>query len=277
MRGRFWSLTDVRLEPRPMRRRLEFWLGGSAPAALRRVGRIADGWLASFVGPDEFAGMADAIRASAAEAGRSIDEDHYGATVFAAPSEDELPDAAPAPEPPARSRLATTTSRTARTSCVPSSSASARPARPSSSLFRSRRARAMAARDVHRGDRALRGGGVSVDVERTNELIRLFGEHQYADMRVERRESMRSVLFDFHRSARRSAGNASTSTRPPSCARSESGRRPRRSAPGCARWARAPTRSSRSSSCAATSAHARCGMLELGLSQGDPFPRRPRT
>lgn len=94
MRGRFWSLTDVRLEPRPVRRRLEFWLGGSAPAALRRVGRIADGWLASFVGPDEFAGMADAIRASAAEAGRSIDEDHYGATVFAAPSEDELPDAA---------------------------------------------------------------------------------------------------------------------------------------------------------------------------------------
>ena len=77
-----------------MRRKLEFWLGGSAPPALRRIGRIADGWLASFVGPDEFGGMADVIRASAAEAGRSIDEDHYGATIFAAPSEDELPDAA---------------------------------------------------------------------------------------------------------------------------------------------------------------------------------------
>jgi probable F420-dependent oxidoreductase len=94
MRGRFWSLTDVRLEPRPVRRKLEFWLGGLAPAALRRVGRIADGWLASFVGPDEFEDKANVIRASAAEAGRSIDEDHYGATVFAAPSEDELPDAA---------------------------------------------------------------------------------------------------------------------------------------------------------------------------------------
>ena len=94
MSGRFWSLSDVRLEPRPVRRRLEFWLGGSAPAALRRVGRIADGWLASFVGPDEFAGMTDVIRASAAEAGRSIDEDHYGTTIFAAPSEDQLPAAA---------------------------------------------------------------------------------------------------------------------------------------------------------------------------------------
>ena len=91
LRGRFWSLTETRLEPRPVRRKLEFWLGGRAPAALRRVGRIADGWLGSFVGPGEFAGMVDTIRAAAAEAGRSIDEDHYGATLFAAPGPDELP------------------------------------------------------------------------------------------------------------------------------------------------------------------------------------------
>ena len=89
--GSFWSLTDVRLQPRPVRRKLEFWLGGLAPAALRRVGRIADGWLASFVGPDEFPGMVDVIRDAAAEAGRSIDEDHYGATLFAAPDEAEFP------------------------------------------------------------------------------------------------------------------------------------------------------------------------------------------
>ncbi len=90
-RGRFWSLSDIALSPRPVRGKLEFWLGGRAPAALRRIGRIADGWLGSFVAPQEFGGMADLIRASAAQAGRSIDEDHYGATVFALPSEDELP------------------------------------------------------------------------------------------------------------------------------------------------------------------------------------------
>lgn len=38
-----------------------------------------------------------------------------------------------------------------------------------------------------------------VDTERTNALIQLFGQHQYADMRIERRESMRSVLFDLPR------------------------------------------------------------------------------
>ena len=35
--------------------------------------------------------MAGVIRAAAAEAGRSIDEDHYGMTLFAAPSPDAFP------------------------------------------------------------------------------------------------------------------------------------------------------------------------------------------
>jgi len=92
--GRYWTLTDVKLRPRPAREKLEFWLGGRAPAALRRIGRIADGWLASFVGPDEMGPAIDTIRASAAEAGRAIDEDHYGATIFAAASEEDLRPAA---------------------------------------------------------------------------------------------------------------------------------------------------------------------------------------
>jgi probable F420-dependent oxidoreductase len=90
MRGRFWSLTDVILEPRPRRRQLELWLGGRAPAAMRRIGRIADGWLASFIGPDEFGAKVEMIRAAAAEADRSIDEDHYGTIVFSAPSGEEI-------------------------------------------------------------------------------------------------------------------------------------------------------------------------------------------
>jgi alkanesulfonate monooxygenase SsuD/methylene tetrahydromethanopterin reductase-like flavin-dependent oxidoreductase (luciferase family) len=89
--GRFWSLTEARLQPVPSRAKLEFWLGGVVPAALRRIGRIADGWLASFVGPDEMPGKIAIIREAAAEAGRSIDEDHYGATIWAAPDERDVP------------------------------------------------------------------------------------------------------------------------------------------------------------------------------------------
>ncbi len=100
VRGRFWSVSDVQLTPRPTRPKLEFWLGGRAPAALRRIGQLADGWLASSVSPPELPGMIETIRAAAAKAGRTIDEDHYGATVFAAPREDDL-----TPEAAARLRL----------------------------------------------------------------------------------------------------------------------------------------------------------------------------
>lgn len=89
--GRFAQLQDVRLTPLPVRRKLEIWLGGASAPALRRVGRIADGWLASFISPEGFGRGAAAIRAAAAEAGRSIDEDHYGTIVFAARTPDDLP------------------------------------------------------------------------------------------------------------------------------------------------------------------------------------------
>jgi probable F420-dependent oxidoreductase len=82
------------IRPRPVKEKLELWLGGRAPAALRRIGRIADGWLASNVGPEEFAEGVATIAAAAAAAGRTIDADHYGTILFSAPSADEIPDAA---------------------------------------------------------------------------------------------------------------------------------------------------------------------------------------
>ena len=51
--GRFATLTDVTLAPRPTQASLDIWLGGSSRSALRRTGRLADGWLGSFVSPDE--------------------------------------------------------------------------------------------------------------------------------------------------------------------------------------------------------------------------------
>jgi probable F420-dependent oxidoreductase len=90
--GRFWSFEDVTLSPRPAKAVLEIWLSGIAPRALRRAGRLADGWLGSFLSPAEMGGTIDAIRAAAAEAGRDIDRDHYGTTLFAAPGADCLTD-----------------------------------------------------------------------------------------------------------------------------------------------------------------------------------------
>jgi len=78
--GEFFTLDDVGVGFLPSKP-LDLWLGGSAEPALRRIGRLADGWLASFVTPDEAAEGIEVIKAAAADAGRSIEDDHYGVTI----------------------------------------------------------------------------------------------------------------------------------------------------------------------------------------------------
>jgi probable F420-dependent oxidoreductase len=52
-------------------RRLDLWLGGSALAGLRRVGRLADGWLGSLLTPGEAGAVVGTIRRASDEAGRA--------------------------------------------------------------------------------------------------------------------------------------------------------------------------------------------------------------
>ena len=87
--GRFSTLENVTLIPRPTRTKIEPWLGGSTPAAVKRIGRIADGWLASGVDPPRFASLLAILKAEAAAAGRTVPEDHFGTIVFVAESDDQ--------------------------------------------------------------------------------------------------------------------------------------------------------------------------------------------
>ncbi len=75
--GEFFSVQDASIGPLPAKP-LDIWLGGSAPAALRRVGELADGWLGSFLSPQE-AGLArEQIQAAADAADREVEADHFG-------------------------------------------------------------------------------------------------------------------------------------------------------------------------------------------------------
>lgn len=69
------------LTVQPVPRRLDVWLGGIAPSELRRVGRLADGWLPSFVTPADAEAGRQVIERTAAEHGRSIEDDHYGVLI----------------------------------------------------------------------------------------------------------------------------------------------------------------------------------------------------
>ncbi len=67
--------------PKPRQHHVDVWLGGIAPSELRRVGRLADGWLPSFVTPDDAARGRETIEAVCREHDRSIDDDHYGVLI----------------------------------------------------------------------------------------------------------------------------------------------------------------------------------------------------
>jgi len=72
---------DVTLAPLPVQQPLEMWTGGMVPAALRRCGRLADGWLPSSCTPDEVVAARRVIEESAEEAGRSISPEHFGVSL----------------------------------------------------------------------------------------------------------------------------------------------------------------------------------------------------
>jgi probable F420-dependent oxidoreductase len=69
------------VRPTPAQDPLDIWLGGIAPSELRRCGRLGDGWLPSFCTPDDVRTGIPAVQAHAAEVGRSIDPEHFGALV----------------------------------------------------------------------------------------------------------------------------------------------------------------------------------------------------
>jgi probable F420-dependent oxidoreductase len=72
------SYDGLTVHPRPVQQPLEVWLGGTARSALRRAGRLSDGWLPSLCTPQEAAAGRTSIEAAAAEAGRRIDPEHFG-------------------------------------------------------------------------------------------------------------------------------------------------------------------------------------------------------
>ena len=79
--GEHFHYDGLRVLPKPLQENLDVWFGGIAPSELRRVGRLADGWLPSFVTPDDAARGRETIAATLLEHGRTIDDDHYGALI----------------------------------------------------------------------------------------------------------------------------------------------------------------------------------------------------
>ena len=71
--GRFYPFPEVAIEPLPVQPGgPPIWCGGRADPALRRAGRLADGWMSYVVTPDRYRRSLETIAAAAADAGRTM-------------------------------------------------------------------------------------------------------------------------------------------------------------------------------------------------------------
>jgi probable F420-dependent oxidoreductase len=97
--GRFYQLPEVRLLPAPVQPGgPPIWCGGRSEAALRRIGRMGDGWVSYVVTPERYRAGLDAIERAAREGGRRFERFGSGHLLFTwlADSHDEALEAATA-------------------------------------------------------------------------------------------------------------------------------------------------------------------------------------
>jgi alkanesulfonate monooxygenase SsuD/methylene tetrahydromethanopterin reductase-like flavin-dependent oxidoreductase (luciferase family) len=78
--GKYWRFREIDLEPKPVQNPCPIWIASNPDPsklsadryerAIRRVGRMADGWTSTVVTPEDFGRRWGEIRAAAADAGR---------------------------------------------------------------------------------------------------------------------------------------------------------------------------------------------------------------
>jgi probable F420-dependent oxidoreductase len=78
--GRHYRLKGASISPKPVQPDLPMWIGGSSDAAVRRTAKYGTGWQGGGETLEDAVRVVAAIKKALPEAGRTIDEDHYGAS-----------------------------------------------------------------------------------------------------------------------------------------------------------------------------------------------------
>ncbi|MBI3965878.1 MAG: TIGR03619 family F420-dependent LLM class oxidoreductase [Chloroflexi bacterium] len=90
--GKYYRFDEVVMEPKPLFKPfVPIWIGGQSDAALRRTARLGDGWLASFVSPEETKAGQQKILQYAEEYGREFDGDEFGVLLLTLVAEQGSP------------------------------------------------------------------------------------------------------------------------------------------------------------------------------------------
>jgi probable F420-dependent oxidoreductase len=80
--GEFFRLDRITVLPKPIQQPLPLWIGGNSEAAMRRAGRLGDGWIPSFLPPARLAEGVKKTQEFAAAASREVPADHFGALLY---------------------------------------------------------------------------------------------------------------------------------------------------------------------------------------------------
>lgn len=79
-KGKHFQYENACISPKPANRQIPLWIGGSSEVAMKRTAKYGTGWLGGIDSPEQAAIMVKGIKEALKETGRSIDEDHYGAS-----------------------------------------------------------------------------------------------------------------------------------------------------------------------------------------------------
>jgi probable F420-dependent oxidoreductase len=83
--GRFVTLRQARMEPKPVQRRLPVWFGGGRARALKRAARLADGWIGAGSSPSaDFAPMVAQLCMYLEDEGRDPESFHVAKRAYVA-------------------------------------------------------------------------------------------------------------------------------------------------------------------------------------------------
>ena len=89
--GRYFTLTDAVVDPRPVQAELPIWIGGGGERrTLRIVAELADGWNVPFISPEDFAHKREVLHAHCATVGRDPADIRCSVNVGCAPTEASL-------------------------------------------------------------------------------------------------------------------------------------------------------------------------------------------
>jgi probable F420-dependent oxidoreductase len=78
--GEFFQYQNASISPKPSNPHIPLWIGGSSEVAMRRTATYGTGWLGGLDSPDQAAVMVAGIKQALLITGRTIEEDHYGAS-----------------------------------------------------------------------------------------------------------------------------------------------------------------------------------------------------